>query len=270
MNKSSASTVGAAVLHPKSIQSFIKNISDFTVQRNSLESFVLFVHELSPENLDTPEIAKNFTLVFLPFEKNVISVRLAVFEWLEQSPYDQVVFFDTDDRYHSKRSQKVAQQFSLGYDFVANAFLTSDNETCPDIQSYARNYRDNATKYNLFGFTNTAIKIELLKKSKLRFFDVVDWPLFAQCFVNSYNPCVLNSSLSVYTGADRWTGRTNGLSKFMGAKSYIINSANLVLMLRHKFGYVWVLLASVRILLKVFLAFSIHNRTKFKGWFHDL
>ena len=80
MNKSSASTVGAAVLHPKSIQSFIKNISDFTVQRNSLESFVLFVHELSPDNLDTPEIAKNFTLVFLPFEK-----MSSVYGWLSSN-----------------------------------------------------------------------------------------------------------------------------------------------------------------------------------------
>lgn len=263
-------TIGVAVVHPKSIANLIKNIENFVEQRQALDEFILFVHQVSATAFDCAKIKQNFRLIYLPRELNIIEVRLAIFEWLKNSDHHAVIFFDADDFYHKERSREVAECFSKGYDFIVNSVSAQDACVEFDIVYYTENYARSLILYNLFGFTNTAIKVDLMRGLNYSFLDVVDWPFFAQCFINSKAPHKLYAPLSFYTGVSRWTGKVNGLDWLASIKSYLVNVGNLILIFRHHYGYVWCCSAGVRALLKVGFSFFLKKQTKFKGWFYDI
>lgn len=137
--------------------------------------------------------------------------------------YDVLIFGDCDDYFSENRVEESLKNLEM-FDVVVND-LTLFNENGIYEKMYISNRIEHKTKIdyqfienkNIFGFTNTAIKLKKLNIVSFKSFLVaVDWYFFQQLLKNGYSAVFINTAISFYRQhTDNTVGLTNKIGEHL-------------------------------------------------------
>lgn len=193
-----------SVVYPECIaylKDFMASISgqsfkkfDTVIFNDGLENFSRFARDFS---LNVIEIKISGTPAF---------IRQEAINYLIGNGYDVIIFGDSDDYFESRRVETILKLLE-NYDIVVNDYdLVDKNGNCINKNYLSRRIcdkcdikPDSIVESNIFGFTNTALKINGME---MQFFCdnliAVDWYFFVNCLLNGYTAVFTNETRTFY------------------------------------------------------------------------
>ena len=189
-----------------------------SLSRQTYDKFdVLVVNDGYKNFISIKKRYQNLSIIELTFSDTPAKNREYGINYCIDNKYDFLIFGDCDDYFSENRVEELLKNL-VTFDVVVNdLILFNDNGIYEKM--YISNRIEHKTKIdyefienkNIFGFTNTAIKLKKLNKVSFESFLVaVDWHFFRQLLKNGWSAVFINTAFSFYRQhSDNIVGLTN-------------------------------------------------------------
>lgn len=148
--------------------------------------------------------------------KSIIDNRLKLFEYLIKENYDWVIFGDTDDYFSENRIEETLN-YRSDYNIVVNEIIPFNEKIKGErlfsnrLQSKTEISKDFERDKNIFGFSNVACEVSLIKDILIpKDIIAVDWYIFASMFYKNGKACFTSDALTYYR---QWEENIIGINK---------------------------------------------------------
>jgi hypothetical protein len=191
-----------------------KYINDFIISLNkqTILEFDLVIFNDGMKNAES--YFKNFkrNVLIIESHRSIIENRYYALNYCKNKNYDKIIFGDCDDFFESNRVQIILKKLEV-CDLVVNDLNIVSNGGSEVVLNYLSNrfqnnqiikYADIKNK-NIFGFTNTALNINIINNLQLKIKNVVavDWYLFTIILLKNYKALFTNETSSNYRQHDK-------------------------------------------------------------------
>lgn len=193
----------------------------YTVENQTYKNFdtLIFLDGVSSSKIDLPWV---WNILNNEFNLDIPTLRYIAIQYAAKYNYEYIVFLDADDRMSPSRIECVLDNFKK-YDFVANEIIPVDkngNETGQPVlkdlfdSNIIKDY-DVIFDRNLIGFSNSSIRVQVLKELKLpNIITAVDWYLFSILLLEDRPGVFIHDTNTYYTQHDTNTvGLTGALTE---------------------------------------------------------
>ena len=153
-----------------------------------------------------PRLKIKFHIIKVSKITSIISLRNIALKFAKNNNYKNIIFSDTDDFFSENRvSQSI--KYLKKYDFVFNNIykINEDNKVIKKNLYFQKKNNfsiskiNSILKYNFIGFTNSAIRVKILKDIRFpRKIIALDWYLFSLMLLNNKKGYFLKNVISYY------------------------------------------------------------------------
>jgi len=212
-----------SVVYP-GVESFLDDFFK-SLMIQSFKNFDLIIINDGLHNLDV-FISKysDLHIKIISFTDVIPKIREYGMNYLIANKYDIIIFGDSDDYFNLNRVETSVELLKR-YDIVVNDLsLVKNNEVfcknyissrCSNMQEIDYNFIENK---NIFGFTNTAIRAQIIKQMSFnKNIKAVDWFFFSTLLYNDISAVFTNNTTTFYR---QHSSNIAGINK--------VNSTNLI------------------------------------------
>ncbi len=185
-------------INKKKIEDYINSIIK---QRNQNFDFLIVTEIKIPKIFNK---IKNNKIILKGKKNNIVYNRQILLNYINRKNYTNIIFTDIDDVYNLSRFA-INFKYLKNYDFVINDinfYINNQNNLNwikKNIDKKNINIEDIIYK-NFAGFTNTALKVKLLKNLKIpKNLIAIDWYIFTIALINANSPKFITYSHSKYS-----------------------------------------------------------------------
>lgn len=202
----------ATVIYPKAL----KFLPEFTasLQKQSDQNFHVLVVNDGCDEKDI--VLDGLSYSIIPGGDSVDENKEILVDALLNQKFDWAIFGDSDDFFDSNRIQ-IIEEFSKDYDLISNDIIPFEGGTVynPQFQKVLGNFREISKVFirdkNLFGFSNTACRVDFLKNTSIPSEIVAaDWYLFSKVLQSGARACFTAKTNTYYR---QWDENIIGINK---------------------------------------------------------
>jgi hypothetical protein len=206
-----SSVAVATVFYPKAkkyVNRFFANLCN----QDSKDFDLLVINEgvkVAKKNLD------KFNILFFKSTKNINKNRIKLINIVKKLKYKKIIFCDVDDTFSNNRFRIVTNKldhFKLVINDV-NLVRSVNKKVINNFFSIRIKHNKKISfkdilNYNFCGLSNSAIRVDLLKKINFNIFTkapVFDWALFSILLIKNYGVFIKNTTTIYNCGVKRYT-----------------------------------------------------------------
>lgn len=186
----------------------INYLHDFfnTLKNQTIKNFDIIIVNDGIDSFNEFLIAyAEFNIVELKYSDTPSKNREFGINYIINNKYEIIIFGDSDDYFETNRVEVCIDKLN-NYDIVVNDITLFDNSNLFEKKYFSNRLENNSEielnfirEKNIFGLSNTAIKINLLKNISIPDnLIAVDWYLFSILLLYKYKAVFTNETISYY------------------------------------------------------------------------